>query len=111
MDSDIFRIFYGLTMKTLYVTPCDAHTKQFESHVMKLLWTCLVYITKCVPDTKNKKKTIQAALNEVFSLRVTACDANRQQFESYHESVQDMVCIHHKVSPRHSMRRTTNKQS
>jgi len=60
MDSDRFRIFYGMTMKTLYVTPCDAHTKQ-------LLWTCLVYITKCVPDTKNKKNTIQTALNEVFS--------------------------------------------
>ena len=30
MDSDF--IFYDMTMKTLYVTPCDAYTKQFQSH-------------------------------------------------------------------------------
>lgn len=97
MDSDF--IFYDMTMKTLYMTPCDAYTKQFQSHYEAALDMTNVYITQCVPDTKYKKNTIQTALNKVVSLRVTACDAYRQQFESHYKSVLDMVCIHHKVSP------------
>lgn len=34
---------------------------------------------------------------------MTACDACRQQFESHCESVLDILCIHHKVSPLHSI--------
>ena len=86
-------------MKTLYRTPCDVYIKWFKSHYEAVL-DILCTHHKCLPDRKYVKNTIQAVFNKLVSLKVTACEiVYGKQFESHYDSVLDMLCTHHKVSP------------